>query len=45
MAEIKTQYFNELKFKRVFEVFAIIPNRTISHPALQTQYNLGKTGD
>ena len=42
MADIKTQYFNELMINRVFEVFANIPNLTKSHPALQTLYNLGK---
>jgi hypothetical protein len=42
MADIKTQYFNELMINRVFEVFANIPNLTKSHPALQNLYNLGK---
>lgn len=42
MADIKTQYFNELMIDRVFDVFANIPNLTKSHPALQTLYNLGK---
>ena len=42
MADIKTQYFNELMIDRVFEVFANIPNLTKSHPALQSLYNLGK---
>jgi hypothetical protein len=43
MADIKTQYFNELMVDRVFEVFANIPNITKNHPALQNLYNLGKT--
>jgi len=42
MADIKTQYFNELVVNRVFDVFANNPNITKSHPALQTLYNLGK---
>lgn len=42
MADIKTQYFNELIVDRVFDVFANIPNLTKSHPALQILYNLGK---
>lgn len=42
MADIKTQYFNELVVNRVFDVFANIPNITKSHPALQTLYKLGK---
>lgn len=42
MADIKTQYFNELIINRVFELFANIPNLTKSHPALKTLYNLGK---
>jgi Transposase DDE domain len=42
MADIKTQYFNELMVNRVFDVFANIPNLTKSHPALQILYNLGK---
>jgi hypothetical protein len=42
MADIKTQYFNELMINRVFEVFANIPNLTKSHPVLQNLYNIGK---
>lgn len=42
MADIKTQYFNELVVDRVFDVFANIPNITKNHPALQNLYNLGK---
>ncbi len=42
MADIKTQYFNELVVDRVFEVFANIPNLTKNHPALQKLYNMGK---
>ena len=42
MADIKTQYFNELIVNRVFDVFANIPNITKNHPALQSLYNLGK---
>ena len=42
MADIKTQYFNELMIDRVFDVCANIPNLTKCHPALQTLYNLGK---
>ena len=42
MANIKTQYFNELMIHRVFDVFANIPNLTKTHPALQILYNLGK---
>lgn len=42
MADIKTQYFNELILNRVFEVFANVPNLTKNHPQLQQLYNLGK---
>jgi len=42
MADIKTQYFNELMIDRVFDVFAKIPNLTKSHPALKIPHNLGK---
>jgi hypothetical protein len=42
MADIKTQYFNELMINRVFDVFAKTPNLTKSHPALKILYNLGK---
>jgi hypothetical protein len=42
MADIKTQYFNELVVDRVFDVFANTPNITKNHPALQNLYNLGK---
>jgi hypothetical protein len=42
MADIKTQYFNELMINRVFDVFAKIPNLTKSHTALKILYNLGK---
>ena len=42
MADIKTQYFNELMIDRVFDVFAKIPNLTKSHPALKIPCNLGK---
>lgn len=42
MADIKTQYFNELVVNRVFDVFANFPNLTKNHPALQNLYKLGK---
>lgn len=42
MADVKTQYFNELMIDRVFDVFAKIPNLTKKHPAMQELYNLGK---
>ena len=42
MADIKTQYFNELMVDRFFDVFANIPNITKNHPAIQNLYNLGK---
>jgi hypothetical protein len=42
MADIKTQYFNELMINRVFDVFANIPNLTKNHPALKTLYDMGK---
>ncbi len=42
MADIKTQYFNELIVDRVFDVFANVPNLTKNHPVLQCLYNLGK---
>ena len=42
MADIKTQYFNELFVGRIFNVFGNFPNITKNHPALQTIYNLGK---
>ena len=42
MADVKTQYFNELMIDRVFDVFANNPNLTKNHPALQKLYDLGK---
>ena len=42
MADIKTQYFNELMVDRFFDVFANIPNITKNHPPLKKLYNLGK---
>jgi hypothetical protein len=42
MADIKTQYFNELFVGRIFDVFGKFPNITKNHPALKTIYNLGK---
>jgi hypothetical protein len=42
MADIKTQYFNELVVNRVFDVFANMPNITKSHPDIKKLYNLGK---
>jgi hypothetical protein len=42
MADIKTQYFNELVVNRVFDVFANMPNITKSHPDIKQLYNLGK---
>ena len=42
MADIKTQYFNELMVDRLFDVFANIPNLTKNHPAIKKLYNLGK---
>lgn len=42
MADIKTQYFNELVVNRVFDVFANIPNITKNHPDIKNLYNLGK---
>jgi hypothetical protein len=42
MADIKTQYFNELVVDRVFDVFANFPNITKSHPAIKNLYQLGK---
>ena len=42
MADIKTQYFNELVGDRVFDAVANIPNIIKNHPALQNLYNLGK---
>lgn len=42
MADIKTQYFNELMVDRFFDVFANIPNITKNHPAIKNLYNLGK---
>ncbi len=42
MADVKTQYFNELVVNRVFDVFANFPNVTKSHPAIKKLYQLGK---
>lgn len=42
MADIKTQYFNELMVNRIFDVFANCPNITKNHPAIKKLYNLGK---
>lgn len=42
MADIKTQYFNQLFVGRIIDVFGKFPNITINHPALKTIYNLGK---
>lgn len=42
MADIKTQYFNELIIDSIFEVFANTPNLTKNHPQIQKLYNLGK---
>jgi hypothetical protein len=42
MADIKTQYFNELVVNRVFDVFANMPNITKNHPDIKNLYNLGK---
>lgn len=42
MADVKTQYFNELMIDRVFDAFANFPNLTKKHPALQSLYKLGK---
>lgn len=42
MADIKTQYFNQLFIGRIIDVFGKIPNITINHPALKPLYNLGK---
>lgn len=42
MADIKTQYFNELVVNRIFDVFANSPNITKNHPAIKSLYNLGK---
>lgn len=42
MADIKTQYFNELMVDRFFDVFANIPNINKNHPAIKKLYNLGK---
>jgi hypothetical protein len=42
MADIKTQYFNELVVDRVFDVFANFPNITKNHPAIKNLYQLGK---
>jgi hypothetical protein len=42
MANIKTQYFNELLVNRVFEVFANCPNIKKNNPAIQNLFDLGK---
>ncbi|MCS6928632.1 MAG: hypothetical protein NZM43_03955 [Saprospiraceae bacterium] len=42
MADVKTQYFNELMINRIFDVFAKFPNLTKNHPEIQKLYNLGK---
>lgn len=42
MADIKTQYFNELVVNRIFDVFANTPNITKNHPDIKKLYNLGK---
>jgi hypothetical protein len=42
MADIKTQYFNELVVDSVFDVFANFPNITKSHPTIKNLYQLGK---
>jgi Transposase DDE domain len=42
MADIKTQYFNELIVDRIFDVFANNPNITKNHPAIKNLCNLGK---
>lgn len=42
MANIKTQYFNELIIDRVFDVFANNPNLTKNNPAIQQLYKMGK---
>jgi hypothetical protein len=42
MADIKTQYFNQLFIGRIIDVFGNFPNITINHPALKSLYNLGK---
>lgn len=42
IADIKTQYFNELVVNRVFDVFANMPNITKNHPDIKKLYNLGK---
>lgn len=42
MADIKTQYFNELIVDRIFDVFANCPNITKNHTAFKKLYNLGK---
>jgi hypothetical protein len=42
MADIKTQYFNELFVGRIFQAFGKFPDLTINHAALKNIYNLGK---
>jgi hypothetical protein len=42
MADIKTQYFNELFVGRIFDMFGKFPDITKYHPALKSIYNLGK---
>ena len=42
MADIKTQYFNELMVDSIFQVFAKSPNPDKYHPDIQKLYNLGK---
>lgn len=42
MADIKTQYFNELFVDRIFEVFANVPNIQKNNPAIQNLIQFGR---
>jgi len=42
MADIKTQYFNELMLERFFSVCGINPNLAKNNPAYKSLYDFGK---
>jgi len=42
MADIKTQYFNELMLERFFSVCGINPHRAKNNPAYKSLYDFGK---
>ena len=42
MADVKTQYFNEMMLDKFISVFAYDPNMIKNHPAIRELYDFGK---